>query len=155
MSLTNSPKFEDEFNNALSDQSTPSGGEPNQPPPSRSKRWTRVLIGVLVALVLVSGLLLVANRRANPVGVDAGSATIHGQVVNSEGAAVSNASVYVEGMGSSVTTDASGVFSISGAPNGQIVIVVGVTPESPQFVTVNVGANDTNDVGQIVYQVGS
>jgi len=155
MSLTNSPKFEDEFENAPLDPSAPSGGEPDQPPPTRSKRRTRILIGVLAALVLVSGLLLVANRRANPASVNAGSATIHGQVVNPQGAAVSNASVYVEGMESSVTTDASGAFSISGAPGGQVVIVVGVTPESPQFVTVNVGANDTNDVGQIVYQVGS
>ena len=58
-------------------------------------------------------------------------------------------------MSVSVTTDENGAFSIHGAPNGQLVIVVGVTPEAPHFVTISVGENDTKDVGQIVYQAGT
>ena len=155
MSLTNSPKFEDEFNAQPPDNPPPSGGEPDQQPPSAPQRWTRILIGVLAALLLISGLLLVVGGRGGTSEVSSGSATIQGHVVNSRGSAVTNAIVFVEGMASSVTTDGNGSFSIRGAPSGQVVIVVGVTPEAPHFVNIAVAANGIADVGQIVYQPGS
>ena len=152
MSLTNSPKFEDDLDSAPPEQPPPSGGESDQErPPSASKRWTRVVMIVLAALVLLSGLLLVLGRGNTPE-VKAGSATIRGHVVNAQGRGVSNAIVYLEGMQTSAITDQSGAFTISGAPGGIQVIVVGVTPEAPHFVNVSVEPNATKDVGQIVYQ---
>jgi CarboxypepD_reg-like domain len=151
MSLTNSPKFEDDLDSAPPEQ-PPSGGESNQePPPSAPKRWTRLVMIVLAALVLLSGLLLVLGRGSTPE-TKTGSATIRGQVVNAQGGGVSNAIVYLEGMQTSVITDQSGAFTISGAPDGPQVIVVGITPEAPHFVNVSVQPNATKDVGQIVYQ---
>lgn len=152
MSLTNSPKFEDEFNNAPLEQPTSHDGGSNEEPPSPSRRRAPVVIAVLVMLILASGLLLV-NRGGS--STPTGTSTIRGQVVDAQGAGVTNARVYVEGMTSLVTTDASGSFTITNAPAGQVWIVVGVTPEAPKFVSVAVAADATKDVGQIVYEAGS
>ncbi|MEO8396832.1 MAG: carboxypeptidase regulatory-like domain-containing protein [Chloroflexota bacterium] len=154
MSLTDSPKFEDELDNSPPVQPPSStGGSDEQPPSASRRRRTRVVIGVLAGLVLITGLMLVLQRGSTPE-VRVGSASIRGQVVDSQGKGVANAVVFVEGMSVSVTTGENGTFSISGVPGGQLVIVVGVTPEAPHFVTVSVGASDSKDVGQIVYESG-
>lgn len=150
MSLTNSPQFEDGFEETFPEQLVTDGGS-LEPQPSPPRRWTRALIVGLTLLIMIGGLLLVLRQGSPPVA-RVGSAAIHGQIVNLQGTGVPDAVVFVEGMNSSVTTGEGGVFSITGAPDGILVIVVGVTPEAPQFATFSVGVNTTNDLGQIVYQ---
>ena len=94
MSLTNSPKFEDELDNSPPEQHPMSEGDSvdEQPPSAPRRRWTRVVIVVLAVLVLISGSLLVLGRGKAPQ-VRVGSATIRGQVVNAQGKGIANAIV--------------------------------------------------------------
>src|SRR5262245_50479534 len=137
MSLTNSPKFDDEFEDAPLEKPPSAPGEPSDKPPlpPSSRHWTHIVIAVLAVLVVVTAALLALGGGGSPQTTKAGSATIRGQVVNAQGQGVVDAIVYVEGMQAEVTTDQNGGFSISSVPDGPQMIVVGVTPEAPRFVS--------------------
>ena len=138
MTMTDSPKLEYHE----------SGKPPEEKPPVDSRQVTRMAIVVLGVAVLLSGLVLVLSRSGALERT--GSATINGMIVDSAGAPVTDAVVYVEGMTVNAFTDSSGSFSISDAPSGQIILVVGVTPEPPRFYDYSVEAQATTDVGQIL-----
>jgi Carboxypeptidase regulatory-like domain len=154
MSLTDSPSFGDGSENVPLEEQPPSNQTPEPKLPVGRNRWTRIVIAVLFLAVLVTGLVFMLERTATS-GIQVGSVTVIGQVVDSNGNPIPNAQVYVEGMDYAVTTDQSGNFAINGAPDGQVVVVVGVTPQPPHFEVVNAQENDTKDLGQIVVQLPS
>ena len=152
MPLSDSPRFDaDEMDAPLGAGPLPEPA-PEAKPPTKRPRWTRILIGVLVIAIVFSGALFVLMRTRPVTETRAGSSTIQGIVVDTQGDPIPDAQVYVEGMESEVRTDARGAFAINNAPSGQVMVVVGVTPEPPFFLSVNVGTGDTNDVGEIAYQ---
>jgi hypothetical protein len=134
MTLTDSPQFGNEQE------------EPQEsPPPRRSP--LRIVILILAASVLVgAGLLLVA--RLDFGGQNTGTATVQGQIVTAQGDPVPDVYVYIEGLTTMIVTDDSGTFSITSAPQGRLVLVVGVTPEPPQFIDINVEGS-VADLGAI------
>ena len=154
MSLTDSPSFEDGSENAPLEEHLPSEPTPEGKPPFGSITRTRVIIAILFVAVVVTGLIFILEQTATSK-TQVGTVIVKGQVVDSKGKPIPNAQVYVEGMGFAVTTDPSGDFSISGVPDGQVVVVMGVTPAPPHFEIVMAQANDTKDLGQIILQVPS
>jgi hypothetical protein len=108
------------------------------------------LIVFLTVAVVVAGLLLVMSRQDE--GADSGSAIIKGKLVDETGVAIPNAVVYIEGMISNTTSDEQGEFSIANAPAGQQYLVVGVTPEPPEFIALTLISHETRDLGSIVLE---
>ena len=153
MSLSESPKFDQEAENASLEDKRPAEPTPESKPPSGRPHWTRIAIAALALAIIIMGALYVVGHTGGGTSeTRTGSVTIHGLVVDPQGLPIPNAVVYVEGMEVEVSTDARGSFTIEKAPAGKLIVVVGVTPEAPQFLVVTVGADNFSDVGRIVYQ---
>ncbi|MEJ2147906.1 MAG: carboxypeptidase regulatory-like domain-containing protein [Chloroflexota bacterium] len=136
MSLTDSPElayYED-------------GKPPEQEPPFWQKHWTKVLIGLLGIAMLV---LLVVRIVPTGGGQTHGSGAVAGQVVDAFGRPLDGIQVYVDGAGTETTTGSDGRFTLESVPAGSQYLVVGVTPEPPQFIPVEVPVNGKAEVGQL------
>jgi hypothetical protein len=138
MSLSDSPQFGDELES------------PQDSPPPVKRSRTRIVMIVLAAAVLIgAGALLLTN--INIGSQTTGTATVQGQIVSAEGDPVPDVYVSIEGLTTMVVTDESGAFSISSAPQGRLVLVIGVTPEPPQFIDIEV-QGDAADLGAITLE---
>lgn len=130
-------------NRKQSDESTP------------KRRWTLGVIALLTVLVIVNITVLVVRQSPSTSSTVTTNAAVFGVVVNTAGEPVPDAVVYIEGMGQSVTTDDTGSFTLRPVPIGDVELVIGVTPDPPQFYTVNVPDNDIQNVGQMVYDLAN
>jgi hypothetical protein len=132
-------------------QSLPSNDEPTtENAPKLS--ITRIIMIVLVVIIAVNIILLLVRGGDEQEVVTEGTASIVGTIINTDGAPIADAIIFIEGMLTSVTTDARGDFLIDNAPVGNVQLVIGVTPMPPQFQGLVTQDNQTTDVGTITYR---
>ena len=145
MGLIDSPQFDDR-GQIIEEM-------PEHEPDRRRRRFRLTIAGLLALNVLLVLSLLISD--AQPIVRMTGAATIRGQVVDEQGRPLAEAHVYVEGMAFSVVTDADGQFVIEQVPVDDVVLVVGVTPQPPQFIDIVVRVQGEQNIGQVVYRAAS
>jgi hypothetical protein len=114
-----------------------------RPPDPKRLRLIWVLIGSLTALVVVLGVVNLA--QSDQFAVLRGNGTVSGMIVDGSGNPV-NADIFIERSTIESRSDSTGRFAISGVPTGQQIVVVahqGMGQEYPIVVT----AGGTTDIG--------
>jgi hypothetical protein len=136
MSLTDSPDLE----------YYEDGKPPEQEPPFLQQHWAKFVIGALGIALLT----MLAARVVSPGGgLSHATGAVAGQVVDGFGRPLDGIQVYVDGAGTETNTGPDGRFRLASIPAGSQYLVIGVTPEPPQFIPVEVPANGQAEVGQL------
>jgi hypothetical protein len=121
------------------------GKPPEQEPSFLKQHWTKVVIGVLGVVLLV----MLGTRMVSGSGSAQRTGDVAGQVVDMSGRPVQGVQVYVDGGQVETNTDTNGQFALEAVPAGSQYLVIGVTPEPPQFIAVEVPADGQADLGQL------
>jgi hypothetical protein len=116
-----------------------------------SSNWTRIVLAVLGLVIIVNLTILILRQSQSAPPAPTGSATILGQVVNPAGTPVFDAFIYIEGMVEYARTRDDGSFVIEEVPAGNVELVIGVTPDPPQFYPLQISEGEVLSLGRVEY----
>lgn len=125
---------------------------PDGKPPTPEKRSIRPTT-IIIALLAVAVVGLLAFNFLPEAGFGGGqSGSISGQVVTPSGTPIPDVILYVEGALDTAVTGADGRFTLPSVPAGAGTLVLGVTPDPPQFRDITVSPQQNTDLGSVVLE---
>jgi hypothetical protein len=114
-------------------------------------RWPLMVMAVLGLLIITNVIVLLTRSDTPAQSTLTGNATVFGKLVQPDGSPIAQAIVHVNGLVEYTFTRDDGTFTVMGVPEGEVELIIGVTPDPPYSVVVTASEGDVVSLSEIVY----
>ncbi len=125
---------------------------PDGKPPTPEKRSIRPTTAIIAVLALAVVVLMALNFLPGGTLTSGQVGSVSGQVINASGTPLPDVILYVEGSLDTAVTGTDGRFTLPAVPAGAGTLVMGVTPDPPQFRDISVSPQQNTELGSMVLE---